>query len=273
MSKLPDVSALILRQEGATLFVTIHQPEVKNALTDDVIDALEKVCTYLESARDIRALVLRGSDGMFCSGGDIRTFKRNFETPLPEADERDRVAIFNRRFGLFLERFNMLPQTTIGVIEGGAFGGGLGLACTVDIGIAHTETRFALTETSLGVLPAQIAPFVVQRVGLTNARRLALSGARFKGEEAKALGVVHFVCATTEEIEAQLERVLTDIGRCAPGANAATKKILQASLTEPLVQVLEDAADAFARQLRSPEGQEGVKAFLEKRPAQWVGKR
>jgi len=273
MSMLPETSALILRQEGATLFVTIHQPEVKNALTDDVIDGLERLCTYLESAQDVRAVVLRGSDGMFCAGGDIRQFKRNFETPPPEADERDRVAIFNRRFGIFLERFNALPQTTIGVIEGGAFGGGMGLACTVDIGIAHVDTRFALTETSLGVLPAQIAPFVVQRVGLTNARRLALSGARFKGDEARELGVVHFVCANTEEIEAKLNQVLTDIGRCAPGANAATKRILQASLSEPLVNVLEDAADAFARQLRSLEGQEGVKAFLEKRPAAWVGKR
>lgn len=273
MSALPEVSGVILKLEGATLFATIHQPEVKNALTDEVVGALEDMCSYLEQAPHVRTVVLRGSDGMFCAGGDIRGFKRNIETPPPEADERDRVAIFNRRFGLVLERFNSLPQTTVGVIEGGAFGGGMGLACTVDIAIAHAETRFALTETSLGVLPAQIAPFVVQRVGITNARRLALSGARFKGDEAKELGVVHFVCATTEDIEAQLERVLTDIGRCAPGANAATKKILQASMTEPMVKVLEDAADAFARQLRSPEGQEGTKAFLEKRTAAWVGKR
>jgi isohexenylglutaconyl-CoA hydratase len=270
MRDLPTVSTLLLAREGATLFITINRPDVKNALTDEVIRDLASVCEWLENEPTMRAVVLRGSDGMFCSGGDIRGFKKNFEAAAPAPGEKDSIARGNRTFGDFLIRFNALPQTTIGVIEGAAFGGGLGLVCVTDIAICMADARFALSETSLGILPAQIAPFVVQRVGLTQARRLALSGARFTGEEALGLGLVHLLSRTKDELDATLTKVLKDIGRCAPGANAATKKVMLASLTEPLPKVLDDAADAFAKALRGPEGQEGVKAFLEKRPASWV---
>jgi isohexenylglutaconyl-CoA hydratase len=270
MRDLPSVSTLLLAREGATLFVTINRPDVKNALTDEVIRDLASVCGWLEAEPTMRAVVLRGSDGMFCSGGDIRGFKKNFEAAAPTPGEKDSIARGNRTFGDFLIRFNSLPQTTIGVIEGAAFGGGLGLVCVTDIAICLADTRFALSETSLGVIPAQIAPFVVQRVGLTQARHLALSGARFAGEEALELGLVHLLARSPDELETTLAKVLKDIGRCGPSANAATKKVMLASLTEPLPKVLDDAADAFAKALRGPEGQEGVKAFLEKRPASWV---
>jgi len=272
MRDLPPVSTLLLAREGGTLFVTINRPDVKNALTDEVVGDLTRVCEWLENEPTMRAVVLRGSDGMFCSGGDIRGFRKNFETAAPAPGEKDSIARGNRTFGDFLIRFNALPQTTIGIIEGAAFGGGLGLVCVTDIAICMADTRFALSETSLGILPAQIAPFVVQRVGITEARRLALSGARFTGEESHALNLVHLLVRNKDELETALAKVLKDISRCAPGANAATKKVMLASLSEPLGKVLDDAADAFAKALRGPEGQEGVKAFLEKRPANWVDK-
>jgi isohexenylglutaconyl-CoA hydratase len=173
---------------------------------------------------------------------------------------------------MFLAKFNSLPQTVVGVIEGAAYGGGLGLVCVVDIAICRADTKFALSETGLGIPPAQIAPYVVQRVGLTNARRIALSGARFDGRHAKELGLVQLLAETADEVEKLLKDTLNAIGRCAPGANAATKHILLDSLERPFPAVLDDAADAFARQLRGSEGREGVAAFLEKRSASWVEK-
>src|SRR5690606_31682175 len=131
-------------------------------------------------------------------------------------------------------------------------------------------TKFSLSETGLGIPPAQIAPFVVKRVGLTTARRLALTGMRFDGHAALAMGLVHETADDADALERSLTRVLNEIGRCAPGANAVTKRILLDSLTEPLDAVLDAASDDFAAQLRGAEGQEGVMAFLQKRPAEWV---
>jgi isohexenylglutaconyl-CoA hydratase len=180
------------------------------------------------------------------------------------------VAVKNRRFGSFLQKLSTLPLTTVGVIEGAAFGGGLGLTCTFDVVLTLRSTKFALSETGLGIPPAQIAPFVVRRVGLRAARRLALTGARFDGADAFAIGLADFLAESTDDLEQRLQRVLNEIGRCAPGANAVTKRILFDSLAPDLDGVLDRASVAFAQQLRGPEGKEGISAFLEKRPASWI---
>jgi len=131
------------------------------------------------------------------------------------------------------------------------------------------DARFAMSETGLGVIPAQIAPFVAARVGVSAARRLALTGLRFDGREAARIGLVHQVADDKAGFAAALEKILADIDRCAPGANAATKRLLLASRTTPRDALLDDAADAFAAALRGAEAKEGVTAFLEKRPAAW----
>ncbi len=272
MTELPLCKTLLLAREGGRLHVTLNRPESRNALSGDVVRELLAVVEFLEGARDIGTVVLRGAGGTFCAGGDIRGFMAQFETPAPAPGEKDPIAMQNRRFGAFLKRFDSLPQTIVLAIEGAAFGGGLGLAAIGDIVIAVADTRFALSETGLGVVPAQIAPFVAARIGVSEARRLALSGLRFDGREAGRIGLVHYVCADEAELEATLAKVLADINRCAPGANAATKRLLLASRSTPLDALLDEAADLFAAALRGAEGREGVAAFLAKRPASWVDK-
>ena len=270
MAGLPEYKTLIATREGSRLYVTINRPEFKNAINHEVVGDLTALTRSVSGDRTIRTVILRGSQGTFCAGGDIRGFKESFSGPPPAVGAPDPIAENNRRFGDFLILFNSLPQTVVGIIEGSAYGGGLGLVCVTDIAICMADAKFALSETGLGVVPAQIAPFVVQRVGITNARRIALSGVRFDGRHAKELGLVHFVVNTPDELDATLKTVLNDIGRCAPGANAATKQVLLDSLVGRLPQVLDAAAEAFAAQLRGSEGQDGVKAFLEKKPAPWV---
>jgi isohexenylglutaconyl-CoA hydratase len=270
VNSLPDCQTLHLLREDSTLRVTINRPETRNALTAEVVEELTSVADAADADTTLRTIILRGAEGTFCAGGDIKGFKQSFEAAEPKVGERDPIAVNNRKFGNFLIKFNSLPQTVVGVIEGAAFGGGLGLVCITDIAICGADTKFALSETGLGIPPAQIAPFVVQRVGLTTARRIALSGARFDGTHAKEIGLVHFAEPDATAIETRLLEVLTQINRCAPGANAATKKIILDSMSKPLPEVLDWAADAFALQLRGDEGREGVRAFLEKRPASWV---
>ncbi|MFL6714060.1 MAG: enoyl-CoA hydratase/isomerase family protein [Sulfurifustis sp.] len=266
---LPDCTTLKLEQHGPHLHVTLNRPDVRNALTEEMVRELSALMDEIADDRAVRSVVLRGTGGTFCAGGDIKGFRASFGTPAPADGAPDPIAVNNRRFGSFMTRLNTLPQTVVAVVEGAAFGGGLGLVCAADVAICRADTRFAVSETGLGIPPAQIAPFIVQRTGLAEARRLTLTGVRFDGREAGRLGLVHFVCDDDAGIERQLGDVLAHIARCAPGANAATKAILLASTAQPLDRVLDDAAQAFADALRGPEGREGVAAFLEKRRPAW----
>lgn len=272
LETLPDFKTLLVRRERSRLYVTLNRPEVKNALSDEMVDELNALLDGIAGDRTVRTLIVRGAGGTFCAGADIKGFHASFQAPAPEAGRADPIATRNRLFGAFLTKFNQLPQTTVAIVEGAAFGGGLGLMCVFDVVLCAKDTRFALSETGLGIPPAQIAPFVARRVGLTTARRIALTGTRFDGAHAHAIGLVNFLANDAAELDVLLNRVLNDIGRCAPGANAATKRILLESLDEPIEEVLDRAAEAFAAQLRGPEGREGVMAFLEKRSAAWVDK-
>ena len=139
--------------------------------------------------------------------------------------------------------------------------------------IATQRARFALAETSLGIPPAQIAPYLVARLGERHVRRLALTGARVDGREAAAIGLADYYCETDEQRDATLATLVEQIGRCAPGANAVTKRLIQASRDGATPAYIEDAARSFAACLRGPEGREGVAAFLEKRVPSWAGSR
>jgi isohexenylglutaconyl-CoA hydratase len=246
MTALPLCQSLLLTRDGTQLHITLNRPETRNALSAEMVRELQTVVEFLEGARDIATVVLRGAGGTFCAGGDIRGFMASLETPPPAPGERDAIAVRNRGFGAFLARFDALPQTIVLVIEGAAFGGGLGLAAIGDVAIATADARFAMSETGLGIPPAQIAPFVAARIGL-----------------------VHYVCEDATALDTALKQVLDEIARCAPGANAATKRLLLASRVTPLETLLDQASDAFAQALRSAEGREGVSAFLEKRAPAW----
>jgi len=265
MTTLPTTT-LILEREESVLRIWFNSPEMRNALTAEVVGELSAILDAVRDDRTIRTLVLRGKGGIFCAGGDIKGFRSAMQGPADAAA----IACGNRAFGDLMIKLNEQPQVVVMLVEGGAIGGGFGLACVGDVTIVERETRFQLSETSLGIPPAQIAPFVVERVGLTEARRLMLTGARFKGEEAVRLGIGHFLADGAEGVERLCKDVLTEIASCAPGANAVTKSIVFESTRRPRADVLDFAADGFARCLLSDEGREGVTAFIEKRKARWT---
>jgi isohexenylglutaconyl-CoA hydratase len=158
---------------------------------------------------------------------------------------------------------------TVAVLEGTVMGGGFGLACVCDIAVACDTVQFRLPETSLGVVPAQIAPFLIERLGYSEAKRLAVTGARLDAREALALRLVHEVHAA-DALDAAVARCVQSVLRCAPGAVAATKALLaKARLRAPAALVLE-AATVFAHAVQGPEGIEGTAAFLQKRAPAWV---
>ena len=148
-------------------------------------------------------------------------------------------------------------------------GGGFGLACVADVALAGESAVFRLPETSLGVVPAQIGPFLVERLGYAEAKRLAVTGGRLNAAEALALRLVHGVFAA-DALDAAVARVLTDIQQCAPGAVAATKALIAKARFQPPAALVREAAAVFSAAALGPEGIEGTTAFLQKRKARWV---
>ncbi len=263
MNDLPHCETLLLKFEAGVLHVTLDRPDSRNAMSLAMVGELRAVLAAVNQDRNVRALVLRGAGGHFCAGGDIK------DMAGARARGGDAYRELNRAFGALLEEAQQVPQVLIAVLEGAVLGGGFGLACVSDIAIASTTARFGLPETSLGIVPAQIAPFVVKRIGLTQARRLALSAARFDGAEALRLGLVHF-SEPDAELEQRLQQVLEQVRQCAPGANATTKVLLLASEDEPLDALLDRAAGLFADAVLGSEGVEGTMAFVQKRRPKWA---
>ncbi len=265
---LPETQSVQCRLDGDVLYLTFNRPDARNAMSAEVLADIVAVFDALKLCSDIRAVVLRGAGGNFCAGGDIKDFSRLRAQPV--CDGVDPVARFNRQFGHMLQLVNEARQATVAVIEGAVLGGGFGLACVADVAIASKDATFGMPETGLGIIPAQIAPFVVERIGLSQARRLGVCGARFDSDEAQRLGLVHFVETDTQGLDDRLADVLQMIRRCAPQANAQTKRIMLSMGQRDLNAILDDAAAQFSVALQGAEAAEGTQAFIEKRLPYWA---
>jgi isohexenylglutaconyl-CoA hydratase len=286
--ELPATKQLALELTGSILHVTLNRPEVRNAMSFAMLEELIAVFDALEDTQDqpgvgqggrgspgvepVRIVVIRGAGGNFCAGGDIKDMARIHTLPVPDqaGSPDDPMAIANRKFGTMLSVIETAPQAVVAVVEGAVMGGGFGLACVADVTLAHANATFRLPETSLGLPPAQIAPFIVRRIGLTQARRLAVTGGRLDAAQAKAIGLVHEVYEGAEALDTGLAATLADIRRCAPGAVAITKDLVISSLSENIEVLLDRGAQDFARAIRGPEGQEGTLAFVQKRTPYWA---
>jgi len=257
-------------RQGGFLFLTLDDAPTRNALSPEMVGELRAAFEAAVADAGVRAVVLRGANGTFCAGGSVGNFQKSQQS-APATGEADPIATNNRRFGEFMTVLDGFPKVLVAAVEGAAMGGGFGLACVADVLLARKDAKFALSETTLGLVPAQIAPFVVARIGHAETRRLALSGERIDGVEAARIGLANAVFDDATGLEAGLAAVLCGIGRCAPGANAATKSLIAQCATLPLAQVLDNASEMFARQMRG-EGREGIAAFRDKRDAAWVEK-
>jgi len=265
---MDSLTALAVRRDGGVLHVTLARPSARNAMSLRMVDELIAVLQQAESAGDVRAIVLRGAQGHFCAGADLQDMAAARQREMD--GEADAIAAVNARFGALCGAFARTGIATIAVLEGTVMGGGLGLACVVDVALAGQGAQLRLPETSLGVVPAQIAAFLVERVGMSQARRLAVTGGQLDAAQALAIGLVHEVHADGAALDQALAATLAQILRCAPGAIAATKALMARALHTPSTELVEDAARLFARAARGPEGVEGIIAFLQKRAPAWA---
>jgi len=245
---------------------TLNDPSTRNALSDAMVVGLYEATLRAQKDATLRVVVLTGAPGAFSAGGSLESFASAIGQPL-EPGEADPLIPMSRRFGDVLHAICALPQMLVCAVDGAAMGGGFGLLCCADHVIATERSVFATPEVTLGLPPAQIAPFVWQRLGDARARQCLLQGRSYTGAEALALGVVDELVADDALDAALLER-LKEMLRTAPGAMACSKRLLQL-LRDEVADLRDEAAIAFAAALRSPEAAAGLAAFAKRQPPPW----
>jgi methylglutaconyl-CoA hydratase len=257
---------LISQRDGAVERLTLNRPDVRNAFNEHVIAELSAWAADARAAaerREIRAIVMAGAGKVFCAGADVTWMSKTVHYTEPE-NLRDAMAM-SRMFAAI----NELPVAVIGRIQGAALGGGAGLAAVCDIVVAEDAALFGFTETKLGILPAVISPFALAKIGQSAARELFLTGTRFSASRAKEIGLVHDVVAAAE-LDAAVNRYVQELLSAGPEAVAAAKALIPNVWGRPIADAMPITAAAIAARRVSPEGQEGLRAFLEKRTASWV---
>jgi isohexenylglutaconyl-CoA hydratase len=258
---------LQVEHRGPFWFARLNRPDKRNALSDALVEALSALLERVGADLEARALVISGAGGHFCAGADFAGFLALMQTAPGQAD--DPIARYNRGFGAMLERVAALPVPTIAVVSGVAMGGGCGLAAACDRVIATEDATFAMPEVTIGVAPAQIAPFVVRRAGARRARWLMLGGARLKGADAQAQGLADVV-VPSGGLGAALESELRLLATAEPAALRATKRIVNRALEESLTDSLDAAALEFAGLLRHGAAREGIAATAGRRAPAWA---
>lgn len=256
-------TTLALRRDGGVLHVTLNRPAQRNAMSLAMVRELRAVLTQAEMRGELRVIVLRGAGGHFCAGADVADLAA---ARARLADNPHAIEETNAAFGELCGAYAATGIATVAVVEGACMGGGFGLACVADVTLAAPGASFRLPETRLGLVPAQIAPFLVERLGVAEARRLAVTGATLDASAAHALRLVHGV----GDVDALLAATLGDILACAPGAIAATKALMAKARLQSPASLVAEAAAVFSRAALGPEGQEGTLAFLGKRKPAWT---
>ena len=244
--------------------VTLNRPDARNAMNAQMIRELLAAFEALADNRDVRAIVLGAAGPAFCVGGDIQEM-----AAVAQQSEEENIA-YASRVDTLLRAVNHAPQAVIARVQGAAMGGGFGLVCVSDIAVASTDAMFGLPEVRLGLAPAMISPFVIQRLGLTRTRELMLTGQRFSAHSALDYGLLNEVCAP-DELDARVNAILADLRQCSPNAIAACKRLIFEVMDKDLDATVDYRARLLLDLRRSEEGREGMMAFIEKRAPKWAG--
>jgi methylglutaconyl-CoA hydratase len=255
---------LAVQREGGVEHLTLNRPEVRNAFNEDVIAELTAWAHAAARDSGLRVVVLRGAGKVFSAGADA-----NWMAKMVGYSREENLRDARKMAEMFLA-LDTVPAAVVGRIHGAALGGGAGLAAICDIVVADVEAVFGFTETKLGILPAVISPYVLPKIGPSAARELFLTGMRFSAARAKEIGLVHRVVAA-DDLDRSIQGYVDELLSASPTGIAAAKTLIPQVWGRSAADAMSLTAEAIASQRVSQEGQEGLKAFLEKRKPGWTG--
>jgi methylglutaconyl-CoA hydratase len=258
-------TALVVERQGPIGLVTMNRPERHNAFDDALVAELTEALRSMEAEEGVRVVVLSGAGKSFSAGADLHWMRRMASYSMDE-NRRDSMALAS-----LMRTLAHLAKPTVARVQGPAYGGGVGLVACCDVAIAAQNATFALTEAKLGLIPAVISPYVVAAIGERAARRYFLSAERIGAVEACRLGLVHEVAASEGDLDEKIGIVVDSMLACGPVAQREAKALIRAVADRPVTsELLQDTAERIAKLRASPEGREGIAAFLEKRRPSWV---
>jgi methylglutaconyl-CoA hydratase len=260
-----DTSVLLEASPSGVATVTLNRPELHNAFNDTVVERLGDIFADLAAQDGIRIVLLRANGPSFSAGADLEWMRRAAEYDEERNLEDAQV------LGRMLENLYRMPKPTVALVQGSAYGGGVGLVAACDVAIAVKGASFALTEVRLGLVPAVISPYVVGAIGARQARRYFLTAERIAAAEALRIGLVHAVVEDDAALDGAAGKLVAQVMAAAPGAVADAKELIATVLHQPIDDVLvEETARRIAERRASDEGREGIAAFLDKRKPRWV---
>ena len=256
---------LAVERQGTVGLVTMNRPEKHNAFDDVLIRELTEALRSMEAEDGIRVVVLSAAGRSFSAGADLNWMRR-MAGFSKEENQRDAMGL-----GALMRTLAHLRKPTVARVQGPAYGGGVGLVACCDIAVATQEASFSFSEPKLGLIPAVITPYALAAIGERFARRYFLTGERFEAAEAWRIGLVHEVVSSEGELDEKVGQVVDALLACGPVAQREGKELIRAVAGRPVTsELIQDTAERIARVRSSPEGREGVGAFLEKRRAAWI---
>lgn len=253
---------LTIHNDGPIARITLNRPGVRNAFNEELVARLSEAARALARTRAARVVVLQGEGPVFCAGADLNWMSRMV------AYSREQNVIDASRLALMYQVLDTLPVPLIARVQGAALGGGAGLAAVADIVVAGEDAVFGFTEVKLGILPAVISPYVLRKIGVSAGRELFLTGARFSAARAREIGLVHHVVAP-DQLDKRVDELARELLTSGPVAMGVAKELIRQVAGLLPDDVIGLTSEAIARQRVSEEGQEGMRAFLEKRPPSW----
>lgn len=254
---------IIVTNQGPVATVLLNRPDVRNSFNPQMIEALTSTFKNLGSNKSLRAVVLKGAGSVFCAGADLNWMQSMvaFDFSQNQADAK----ILHEMFATLAN----CPWPLIGQAHGAAFGGALGLLSVCDYVVAESKTQFCFSEVKLGIAPAVISPFVLQKCSSSKVRPYLLNGVVMSAETAMRIGLVDQICAGEGNLQAEVDKFAQSFIQVGPKAVQATKKLLKQLPDLDFAQQRELTTQIIAELRVSPEGQEGLKSFLEKRKPSW----
>lgn len=258
-------ASLAIERQGPVGLVTMNRPERHNAFDDLLIHELTEALRTMEAEDGIRVVVLSGAGKSFSAGADLNWMKR-MAGFSKEENQRDAMGL-----AALMRTLAHLRKPTIARVQGAAYGGGVGLVACCDIAVATQAASFALSEARLGLIPAVVSPYVVAAIGERAAHRYFLTAERFEAAEAWRLGLVHDLVSSEGELDEKIGGIVDALLSAGPAAQREAKELIRAVAGRPVTsELIQDTAERIAKIRSSPEGREGIAAFLEKRRASWI---
>ena len=262
MIKLPKTKNCILELEDNWLTIWFNRPEKRNALSDSLLKEIHVTLASVYKDRSVRGILFRGKGGVFCSGADLEEIKKIASS---KNNIRELAIKMSTQAGLVFKQISEAPQITVSAVEGAGMAGAFGIACATDILITMADANYALPETKIGLTPAQIAPYVLSRLGFSQARKLMLLGNKFNGKEAYEMGMADYIANNDKELDSHIVNIKNQVKKCAPNAIAITKKIISENYSINYKR----AAELFSDCIIHEESLEGFSSFFEKRKPYW----